>query len=114
MEVSDYEMKKRVSVRELKEYCSRNKPQQVLFCTENQEWYRVADPCKIRLSFPIMLICENPNLICLKSETSTMCIDRIKFAEINSDANPLGTILTVSCGNMKAAEAEKTYTLIFS
>lgn len=33
-------MKKRVSVRELKEYCSRNKPQQVLFCTENQEWYR--------------------------------------------------------------------------
>jgi len=43
-----------------------------------------------------------------------MCIDRIKFAEINSDANPLGTILTVSCGNMKAVEPEKTYTLIFS
>ena len=97
MEVSDYEMKKRVSVRELKEYCSRNKPQQVLFCTENQEWYRVADPCKLRLSFPIML-----------------CIDRIKFAEINSDTSALGTVLTVSCGNMKAAESEKTYTLIFS
>lgn len=43
-----------------------------------------------------------------------MCIDRIKFAEINSDTNPLGTILTVSCGNMKATEPEKTYTLIFS
>lgn len=114
MEVSDYEMKKRVSVRELKEYCSRNKPQQVLFCTENQEWYRVADHCKLRLSFPIMLICENPNLICLKSETNTMCIDRIKFAEINSDTSALGTVLTVSCGNMKAAESEKTYTLIFS
>lgn len=31
-------MKKRVSVRELKEYCSRNKPQQVLFCTENVDF----------------------------------------------------------------------------
>lgn len=64
--------------------------------------------------FPIMLICENPNLICLKSETNTMCIDRIKFAEINSDTSVLGTVLTVSCGNMKATEPEKTYTLIFS
>lgn len=66
------------------------------------------------MEFPIMLICENPNLICLKSETNTMCIDRIKFAEINSDTSALGTVLTVSCGNMKASEPEKTYTLIFS
>lgn len=107
-------MKKRVSMRELKEYCSQNKPQQVLFCTEDQEWYCVADPCKLRLSFPIMLICENPNLICLKSETNIMCIDRIKFAEINSEMSVLGTVLKVSCGSMKAAEPEKTYTLIFS
>ena len=114
MDVSDYKMKKRISVRELREYCSKNKPQQVFFCTENQEWYRVADPCKLRLTFPIMLICENPNLICLKSETNTMCIDRVKFAEINSDMSALGTVLTVSCGNMKSAEPEKTYTLIFS
>lgn len=37
-----------------------------------------------------------------------------KICRNHSDANPLGTILTVSCGNMKAVEPEKTYTLIFS
>lgn len=71
-------------------------------------------PLQNQIVLPNYVDMRNPNLICLKSETSTMCIDRIKFAEINSDTNPLGTILTVSCGNMKATEPEKTYTLIFS
>ena len=105
-------MKKRVSVRELKEYCSRNKPQQVLFCTENQEWYRVADPCKIRLSFPIMLICENPNIVCLKSGNNTFSIDRVKEVRIDTESSVLGTVITVFCGNTDADGYEIAYTLV--
>lgn len=107
-------MKKNVSVKELRDYCSRHRPQQILFCTENQPWYRVADPCKLKLSFPIMLIYENPNLICLRSSTNTLCIDRIKNAEIDSDISPLGTVLTVNCGSRERTEPEISYKLIVS
>jgi len=102
-------MKKTMSVRELKEYCDRNKPKEVLFSSDNQPWYKVADPCKIKFSFSIMLIFENPNLICLKSDTNTLSFDRVKFVEINTELTVLGTVLTVFCGE---CEYERAYTLI--
>ncbi len=105
-------MRKRVSVKELKEYCERNKPKQVTYYSENQDWYRVSDPCKLRMHFPIMLICENPSLICLKSGTSTICFDRVCSVEIDTETTVLGTILTVYCGCSGAKEPEITYKLI--
>lgn len=105
-------MKKRVSVKELKEYYELHKPQQISFYTENQSWYRVSDPCKIRMSFPIMLIRENPNLICLKSGENMICFDRVRFVEINTELTALGTVLTVCCGDIGGAEPEITYTLL--
>lgn len=105
---------KRVSVNELKKYYSIHKPKRVTFCTENQDWYRVADPCKLSLSFQIMLICENPSLICLKSDMSTMCIDRVKNIEIDDDISSLGTILTVNCGDNVTNITDKIYKLIVS
>lgn len=105
-------MKKTVSVRELKEYCSVNKPHYVLFQTENQDWYTAADPCKIRMSFPIMLINENPNLIYLKSGINTLSIDRVKFVEIDTGATVLGTVFKVFCGDFGSDSYDTTYTLI--
>lgn len=105
-------MKKRVSVKELKEYCERNKPKQVTYYSENQDWYCVSDPCKLRMHFPIMLICENPSLICLKSGTSTICFDRIKCVEIDTETTVLGTILTIYCGNSEEEEPEIVYKVI--
>ena len=91
-------MKKIVSVKELKEYCENHKPQQISFYTENQSWYCVSDPCKFKLSFPIMLIYENPNLICLKSGANTLTV--------------IGTVFTVFCGGRNDKEQEITYTLL--
>ncbi len=105
-------MRKRVSVKELKEYCERNKPKQVAYYSENQDGYRVSDPCKLRMHFQIMLICENPSLICLKSGTSTICFDRVCSVEIDTETTVLGTILTVYCGCSGAEEPEITYKLI--
>ena len=75
-------MKKTVSVREFRAYCEKNRPHHILFYTENQSWYRASDPCKIKMSFPIMLICENPKVI------------------------------TVFCGNTDADGYEIAYTLV--
>lgn len=105
-------MKKMVTMRELKEYCAKNKPHCVWYHTENQEWYKVSDPCKVRLSFPIMLICENPNLICLKSGGNSISFDRIKSVEINTEMTVLGTVFTLFCGDFNSDSYDTTYTLV--
>jgi len=102
-------MKKTMSVRELKDYCDRNKPRKVLFSSENQPWYKVSDPCKMQFSFSIMLIYENPNLVCLKSDTNTLSFDRVRFVEMNTELTVLGTALTLFCGE---CSCERSYTLI--
>lgn len=105
-------MKKRITVGELKAYCAANKPSNVRFSTENQSWYRISDPCKVNMSFSIMLIYENPNLICLKSGTNTMCFDRVKYAEIDTETTVLGTLITLFCGDFASSDHEITYCLI--
>lgn len=107
-------MRKQVSVKELKEYCERNKPRQITYYSENQTWYRVSDSCKLMMHFPAMLIYENPNLICLKSRTSTIYFDQVRFAEIDTETTVLGTIFTLFCGGPSATAPESTYILIAS
>lgn len=105
-------MKKTVSVRELQEYLAKTRIHSVLFCTENQRWYRASDPCKVRMSFPIMLIGENPNLICLKSGMHSISFDRVKSVEIDTETTVLGTILTLFCGDFGSDGYDTTYILI--
>lgn len=93
------EMKKRVTIREMKDYFSENKPREISFVSENQPWYKVSDPCKIRCTFPTILISENPNLVCLKSGCDTICFDRVKYAEVDTEFTVLGTILRLFCGD---------------
>lgn len=108
-------MKKQVSVRELKDFCERNPPNQVTYYTENQTYYNASnDLCKLRLHFQVVLIYENPNLVCLKSGASSVCFNGVRFAEIDTESTVLGTILTLYCGNSKASKGAETYTLILS
>lgn len=105
-------MKKRMTIGELKQYCTVHKPSSVRFATENQVWYKVSDPCKVSVSFPIMLICENPNLICLKSGANIMSFDRVKFVEIDTDMTVLGTVFDLFCGDSTSTGNDITYRLI--
>lgn len=105
-------MKKHVSIRELKEYCEKNRPSEVTYYSENQDSYRLTDPCKFRMHFQTMVVCENPNLICLKSRTGTICFDRVRSVEIDTETTVLGTILTVYCGRAGKRGTEVTYKLI--
>lgn len=105
-------MKNRMSVRELKAYCTDHAVNEVLFSTENQRWYQTSDPCKVQMNFKIMLIGETPNLVCLKSEAGSICFDRVRFVEVDTDITVLGTVLYLYCGGKSAASPEITYTLI--
>lgn len=105
-------MKKRVSIKEFKEYCEDHKPNCISFLTENQRWYRVADPCEIKMSFSIILILENPNLICLKSADGTLLFNQVKFIEIDTESSMLGTVFTIFCGDFNTGRYDITYTLV--
>lgn len=101
-------MKKKLTIRELKDYYNCNQPREISFWTENQPWYRVSNPCKLRYTFPIMTICENPSLVCLQSGGNTLSFDRVKFAEIDTETTILGTVLTLFCANTSDLSAEDT------
>lgn len=105
-------MKRMLSVRDFKAYHEVNSPKYILFHTENQEWYRTSDPCKIEMSFPIMLIGENPNIICLKSGNNTLSIDSVKDVEIDTESSVLGAVITAFCGNADTDGYEIAYTLV--
>lgn len=107
-------MKKQVSVRELKDFCERNSPNQITYYTENQTCDTAGGLCKLRLHFQVVLIYENPNLVCLKSGASSICFNGVRFAEIDTESTVLGTILTLYCGNSKASKDAEAYTLILS
>lgn len=107
-------MKKQVSVRELKDFCERNSPNQITYYTENQTCDTADGLCKLRLHFQVVLIYENPNQVCLKSGINSICFNGVRFAEIDTESTVLGTILTLYCGNSRASKPTATYTLILS
>lgn len=101
-------------IREFKEYFLKQKVSEISFWTENQEWYSVADPCKLRLAFTNMLIYENPNIICLKNAMGSFCLDRVKNIEYSEDSTPLGILITIVCAAERGSGGERVYTLIAS
>jgi len=105
-------MGEKLSIRAFKEYCACHKFDEIFFSTENQDWYRASDPCKIQMSFKIMLISENPSLVFLKSDAGTLCFDRVRYVEINSTKTVLGTTIHVYCGGVGNASPEISYILV--
>lgn len=101
-------MKQKMTVRELKKYYDVHQPKRISFLTENQPWYNIADPCKVDCAFSAMMICENPNMVYLKSGGNSLCFDQVKSAEVDTTATVLGDMLTLYCG------ANVTYILVVS
>ncbi len=105
-------MRKRVSVREFQGICSEKPPKQILYCSENQEWYRVSNPAKFSLSFCDIKTLENPNTIYLRAKENIVYFDRVRYIDVDDEQTVLGRVFVVTCGDSKAKEAEKKYTLI--
>lgn len=105
-------MKKIISFKEFTDYYAKNKPNLIIYYSENQKWYQTSDPCKLKMAFPIMLIHENPNLVCLKSDNNTLSFDRVKNVEVDTESCVLGTIVTLYCGEFGTKGHDVTYTLI--
>lgn len=108
-------MKQKFSVRELKEFCEKNPPKEITYYTENQN--TAYEPCILRLHFQNVLIFENPNTVCLKSDKNSVCFEQVRFAKVEkiqvSSVN-LGTVLELHCGNRRTPKQTAVYTLVLS
>lgn len=97
-----------MTVRGFKEYIeSKTHIRKVVFWTENQEGYSVANPCKIRMAFHDILVCDNPNVVCLRDMSNTITFDRVNEIVLDEKSSALGDIVTVICG-----DGECRYTLV--
>ena len=106
-------MKKEMTTGEFRRYLSNHKTDRVFFTTENQDWFNVSDPFKVELVFTIMLISEAPNIITLRNGmNAAMCLDRVKYIEVDEKSSVLGTIYRVRCGDRNSDRNDKTYTLV--
>lgn len=106
-------MKKTLTVSEFKKYCEKERFTRIIYHSENQEWYQYADPCKVKMAFPVMEIYENPNILYLKSGKNVLFLDRIQCVKVDTESSVLGTIVAVLCGDFGAKHYDRAYTLIF-
>jgi hypothetical protein len=51
-------------------------------------------------------------MICLKSGANTLCFDRVRCVEIDTEMTVIGTVFTVFCGGRNDKEQETSYTLL--
>ena len=97
-----------MTVREFKEYIeSKAHISKAVFWTENHEGYSVANPCKIRMAFHDISVCENSNVVCLHDRSNTITFDRVNEIHLDRKSSVLGDIVTVICG-----DGEYRYTLV--
>ena len=101
-------MKVRLSVKELRNYFERRNQFTVIFNSENQEWYWVADPLKIRMVFSKVKVLENPNIVYLIDGNNSIGLAQVSHAEIDNCCCVLGDVLRIIC------KCGDTYTLVVS
>ena len=101
-------MKVRLSVKELRNYFERRNQFTVIFNSENQEWYWVADPLKIRMVFSKVKVLENPNIVYLIDGNNSIGLTQVSHAEIDNCCCVLGDALRIIC------KCGDTYTLVVS
>ena len=101
-------MKVRLSVKELRNYFERRNQFTVIFTSENQEWYWVADPLKIRMVFSKVKVLENPNIVYLIDGNNSIGLTQVSHAEIDNCCCVLGDVLRITC------KCGDTYTLVVS
>lgn len=103
----------KVSVSELRDYFEKHRPKQIIFTSENQSWYDAAAPCKVELIFSTARVSLNPALLVLESAAGTLCLDRVRFAEIDCKSSVLGTVIQVHCGGDESSNKDgAAYTLV--
>lgn len=106
-----------VSFIKFRDYIEKKNPTVIIYNDENnsnyiqgvkRRCYDVLEPLRICLSFSKIIVCFNPNIVHLKSNSGTMTFNSVQKVQIDFN-NILGDIVTLYCGTSRNIIA---YTLI--
>lgn len=101
-----------LSIREFKTVCDSFSPQEFIFTSANQQWKASNHTLKANLSFKIMMIAFNPNVLCFKSPDNTLCLERVKYIKTSNEPDFIGRVFTVICGDFESSKNDVSYTII--
>ena len=99
-------------IKEFKEFVERYKPTKILFLSDNQDTFSIADPCEMNLVFTDVLVHEYPNIVYFSGGASFMRLDRVKSIEFIENSAGLGTIVKIRCKNQLVRSGESEYTVV--
>lgn len=87
-----------ISMLQLRKMCEAVAPVVYSFDMANQ---KTADFSSVQMTavFPTITMMFNPNRICLKNESGTICFNRVKSITHYDDAATCGMLFGIVCGN---------------
>lgn len=89
----------RMTTDDMRQYFEKNKPECILLHSADQCWEAVENPMKLHLEFSSIRVTCNPNRIYLRQGVSSICIQQVKYIELDEKKIPIGVVLDVVCGN---------------
>lgn len=98
-------------IAEFKKFLSEKQPRKIIFMSENQDDFDVADPFVLSVAFSSIFVGENPNVVYITDGANSVRLNMVKRIKVQSESSVIGTEVKVSC---LGREREKTYTLLVS
>lgn len=100
-----------LSMTGFRKVCEEIAPASFIFDTENQPSGANKD-VKIVTRYSEVVFMLNPNRICFKNETGTLCFNRVKSIRYLDDQETVGEIFSIVCGNAQNENTDISYTII--
>lgn len=102
---------KNLTLTGFKNLCKKITPTSFIYDTENQP-RGIKENVKMTARYSDVIFMLNPNRICFKGETGTLCFDRVKLIRHYDDAQTVGEVFSIVCGNTQNTNADVSYTII--
>lgn len=100
-----------LSLSEFQKAC-RNMPDAVfIFDTENQSGY-INSSMKVTSRYKDAVFMLNPNRICFKNESGTICFNMVKNIRYHDDSSPRYGVFDIVCGEYGTDLPDKIYTMV--
>lgn len=99
-----------ISVLKFKKMCEVNGPSIYSFDLENQS--AAYQSLELSSTYREMSVMFNPNRICLKNNSGTICFNRVKSINYYDESKSFGMVFGIVCGGGLADDNDVVYKII--
>lgn len=100
-----------LSMTGFRKVCEEIAPASFIFDTENQPGGANKD-VKIVMRYSDVVFMMNPNRICFKNGTGTLCLNRVKSIRYHDAPEVVGKTFSIVCGDSYSENQDMTYTIL--